>query len=241
MLLHAAIMVVVPNFNFDAPKPKLKELTIELLKPEPAPAPEPIIEPEPPQPVAPPPPPPPKPEPKKVKKKPKPKPQPKPQPIVEPEPVVEPEPQEVVQETPLENVMATEQNTGIEPSFTVPDPEPAPAPAPPPPPPQPSQAQIDDARSRYRYLLSQRIAKFKSYPKIAQRRGWEGVTKVDLKLDSQGNLISATIRSASGYKALDKEALKILQKASPFPVPPKELEADIVNITVPISFKLAKR
>lgn len=226
MMLHAFIAIVVPNFHFDTPKPKPKELTIELLKPEPAPvvAPEPIV------PETPPPPP--KPKPKPVKKKPKPKPLPKPKPIVEPEPVEEPVQQEVL-EAPPPAVIAAAPVAEAEPTFVVPEPTPQP-----PPPPQISQADIDNARSRYRSMLGNRIAKFKSYPKMAQRRGWQGVAIVNLKLDDKGHVISAIIKESSGHNALDKSALKMVKKASPFPAPPVELNANIISIDVPVAFKL---
>ncbi len=110
---------------------------------------------------------------------------------------------------------------------------------PPPPPPGPSQADINAATNAYSRLLGRAFAQHKSYPKIAQRRGWQGTVLLDIKIDSNGNVISTSVRESSGHKALDRRALSMAKKAAPFPAPPKALAGSLFNISVPISFKLA--
>lgn len=228
ILLHVLIAVVVPNFNFPDKQEKPPVLKVELLQPTP-PAPAPIAEPLPPinNPE------PPKPEP--VKKKPK--------PIIKPKPIKEEattpiEQPEVTQPPVIENIIAVQPTAESTAEVVVPQPTDAIEPIEPPPP-QPSQADIDSALSAYGSMLSRAIAKHKSYPKIAERRGWEGTALLDLKIDSQGKVLSATIRDSSGYDALDNRALEMVKKASPFPTPPKELQGRTFNISVPVSFKLA--
>ncbi len=219
MLLHVLIAVVVPSFGFSSEPKKPQVLKIELQQPAPAaPAAEPLTPidiPEPPKPT---------------KKKPKPVVKPKPIKKQAPIPVEQPEvtPQDIIAVQPTVEEVA---------EVIVP---PTPVePPPPPPPPDPSQADINSAKDAYGRLLGSAIAKHKSYPKIAQRRGWQGTVLLDLKIDSDGNVISANVRESSGREALDKRALAMVKKASPFPAPPKALQGRSFNITVPVSFKLA--
>lgn len=226
MLLHIFLVIFIPNFNFSPPDEKRQVLKVELQQPTPPAPPAPIVEPLPPIDI----PEPPKPEP--VKKKPKPVIKPKPIKKEAPAPIEEPE---YVPPPVVENVIAVQPSVEKTPEVVIPQP----APVEPPPPQEPSQADIDNALSAYGNILGRAIAKHKSYPKIAQRRGWEGTTLLDLKLDSDGNVLSAIVRESSGYDALDNQALKMVEKAAPFPAPPKALQGRSFNITVPVSFKLA--
>lgn len=227
VLLHALLAISLPNFNFDVAKEKPVELVIELTKPkvpEPVAAVEPLPEIEPVKPEIIPP----KPI-KKVQRKELPKPvveSPKePTPVAE-EPVTAPT--EVVP-----NVIAVAPKIDTVPIAIVPSPTPEPV--------QPPEAQpIDDnALGEYGSLLGRAIAKHKSYPKIAQQRGHQGDVLLDLKLDGNGNVLSAKVKEGSGYESLDKQALDMVHKASPFPAPPVALRNRTFNITVPVSFKLA--
>ena len=224
ILLHLLIAVVVPNFNFTSEKETPQVLKIELQQPAP-PAPAPIAEPLPSIDI----PEPPKPEP--IKKKIKPVVKPKPIKKVAPPPVAQPE---ITPPPVVEEVIAVQPTIESAPEVVVVQPPPIV----PPPPPEPSKADIDNALSAYGNILGRAIAKHKSYPKIAQRRGWEGVVLLDLKIDSSGNVLSAVVRDSSGYDSLDKRALAMVKKAAPFPAPPKLLQGSTFNISVPVSFKL---
>ncbi len=226
ILLHALLAIALPNFKLDLLKQKPIELTIELLPPK---KPEPVAVPEPVQPIEPP-----KPEviqPKPIKKT-QPKETPKsitkpieaPSPIIETEPVAEPAP----------NIIAVTPKIESVPIATVPPPvaeivKPV----------EVNQVDIDNALGDYGNLLGRAIAKHKSYPKIAQMRGQQGDVLLDLKLDGNGNVLSANIKQGSGFDSLDKQALEMVRKASPFPAPPEALRNRNFNITVPVSFKLA--
>ena len=227
IFLHALAVVVVPNFNFSNEKEVVQILKIELQQPEVA-APAATEEPSPPVEA----PAPPKPEPIKKEKK----------TVIKPAPIQQitppdPAPQAEDTATPaVENVIAIAPAADRRSELTVP----APTPTVIDPPPGPSQTDIDDARNAYGSLLGRAIAKYKSYPKIAERRGWEGTVLLDLKIDNNGNVLSAIVRNSSGYDALDKRALEMVEKASPFPPPPKALQgSNTFNISVPVAFKLA--
>ena len=208
--MHLAALINLPRFNQDPLEPP-KVLTVEISQPTPVQEPQPKQEP-----VKP-----------KVEPKPIPKVIPKPQPVVEkkvsPEPVAEPPPP----------VMAAAPKAEVKPTVT--------APPPPPEPPKPvtvNQEEIDASRNQYGSLLSREIAKHKQYPKIAQMRGWQGDVAVDIQIDGSGNVLSTKIHTSSGFESLDKQALEMVKKASPFPMPPAALRSKPFNVLVPVSFRL---
>lgn len=235
LLAHVIAAWVIPNMSFDDEKKKPEPIKIELVKkPEPVAIPEPVK------------PPPPKPKPKPKKKKPKPKKIKKPKP--KPLPVPKPIPQEIIPEPviePIVDIPPEPEVIAVEPVPEAPPPpvvvQPAPVVAPPQPiqPPRPSQADISDARNSYGGALFKAIAKHKKYPRIAQTRGWQGKVILELKLNGQGKLISKKVIQSSGHKALDKQALKMVEKAVPLPVPPKALRDGNFTIKVSVPFKLA--
>jgi periplasmic protein TonB len=210
--LHLAALITLPKFDQEPLEPP-KVLTVEISQPQP------VQEPQP------------KPEP--VKPKIEPKPIPKITPI--PQPVVEKKVSPVtVQEEPPPPPVATPAPKA-EPKPTV---VAQPTPPEPPKPVAVNQEEIDNSRNQYGSLLSREIAKYKQYPKIAQMRGWQGDVAVDIQIDGNGNVLSTKIHTSSGFESLDKQALEMVKKASPFPMPPAALRAKPFNVLVPVSFRL---
>lgn len=204
--------VGIPTFSFEKMiKPPV--LTIELAPPQPAPPPPPPVKP--PEPVKP-----------KVVPPPKPIPQNLPKPVMAKSP-------EVVQPPPPPVIAAPPKSEAPPPTVVAPV-------APPAEPQKPTvnQADVDSARNQYGNLLSREVAKHKQYPKIAQMRGWQGDVELDLQIDGSGNLVASKVRTSSGFEALDKQALEMVKKAAPFPLPPEALRSKTFNVIIPVSFKL---
>lgn len=86
--------------------------------------------------------------------------------------------------------------------------------------------------------LAMHIAKYKQFPRIAQRRGWQGEVILQVKLTGQGQLIAKKIRQSSGFRVLDEEGLNMIDRAIPFPAPPSILSGRTFTILVPIKFTL---
>lgn len=74
----------------------------------------------------------------------------------------------------------------------------------------------------------------KSYPAMAIRRNIEGDVTVQVTLDRAGQLVDATVVSASN-RLLAEAALKAVRNATPYHNP----TGDSITITVPVSFRLA--
>ena len=210
----------MPNFKFDAIKKIPEQLTVEIMQPK---KPEPVVVPEPPKPAEPT-----KTQPEQIK------PLPKTTPKLEPKPIeTRQEPVQSAPPPPPPAVITATPKVEAPPAITVP--------TPPPEPPkkiEPNEEDINAALGQYGNTLGRAIAKQKQYPKIAQMRGWQGECLLDLRIDSSGNVLSASIKEGSGHEALDNQALEMVRKASPFPTPPDALRGRNFNITVPVSFKL---
>ena len=72
----------------------------------------------------------------------------------------------------------------------------------------------------YANLLSAHIRKHFKYPRIAQRRQMQGQVVIAIQIDGDGSLISNNIKKSSGHQILDKEAMNIMERSKPFPLPP---------------------
>lgn len=214
ILLHLLLAFVIPSMQFEVAK-KPEVLTIELAPP-PAAQLVPIVEPvKPIEPV----------QPKPIEKTPI---KPRPKPVTQPSPISAPPPSVVAEPTPA--VITAAPKAEATPAFTAPVANAEPA--------KPSEADLSGARGQYADMLRREIAKDKNYPNIARTRSYQGDVVLDVKLDSNGKVLSAKVHTSSGYESLDKEAIAKINRISPFPLPPEALKGRTFNVSVPISFKL---
>jgi len=76
-----------------------------------------------------------------------------------------------------------------------------------------------------------------NYPAIARRKGWQGVVKLQLLIESDGHISDLHIEQTSGYALLDKAALSSLQLAH-VPDAAQWLDGKAVSIVVPVEYRL---
>ena len=76
-----------------------------------------------------------------------------------------------------------------------------------------------------------------NYPAIARRKGWQGVVKLQLLIESDGHISDLHIQQTSGYALLDKAALSSLQLAH-VPDAAQWLDGKAVSIVVPVEYRL---
>ena len=160
-----------------------------------------------------------------------------PEPIPEPEPTPEPEP-----ELPKEDVVVIKEKRPVIPKEqTQKKEEPNST--------KPKERAVEttdqdiknagvEAQDDFSRELAIHIAKFKKYPRIAARRGWQGEVVLEVELTGKGQLIKKEVMKSSGHKPLDTEAMKMIDRAVPFPAPPSILSESTFTILVPISFTL---
>ena len=78
------------------------------------------------------------------------------------------------------------------------------------------------------------------YPGEARDKKEEGVVVVWFSLDRSGKVITGRLDKSCGSTMLDKEAVEVLSRASPFPRPPSDLTELSFNFALPIRFQMKK-
>ena len=78
----------------------------------------------------------------------------------------------------------------------------------------------------------------KKYPRRAVRRGQQGTVLIYLVVDRDGRLKEHGLRESSGHGVLDREALKLIERAQPLPAAPDDLDESTLELTVPVRFVL---
>lgn len=104
-------------------------------------------------------------------------------------------------------------------------------------PPAKPQSEVLDA---YRRRLGELLARQQEYPRVAALRGWEGEVRLRLKVARKGNLLGVQVDRSSGFEVLDQHALAMLEALAGLPPLPEALEANEIQVVVPINYKLKK-
>ncbi|MEO8667670.1 MAG: TonB family protein [Bauldia sp.] len=104
-----------------------------------------------------------------------------------------------------------------------------------------SGGQNSDARgavsaSSYQSTLLARLRRFRSYPPEARRQRIRGTATVTFTVNTSGSLVSVSLVGGSGSAILDREALAMVRRASPFPPIPANLGRSQVTVQSPIRF-----
>jgi len=76
------------------------------------------------------------------------------------------------------------------------------------------------------------------YPRLAVRRGWQGKVQLGLRIEADGHLSDIRVMHGSGYKLLDKAALKSLHKVEMLPVAVSLLEGRSLELILPVEYRL---
>jgi len=92
----------------------------------------------------------------------------------------------------------------------------------------------------YRRRLGDLFARQQEYPRIAALRGWEGEVRLRLKVARKGQLLGVHVDRSSGYPVLDQHALAMVEALPGLPPLPEALEANEIQVVVPINYKLKK-
>jgi periplasmic protein TonB len=107
--------------------------------------------------------------------------------------------------------------------------------------PQPKPEPVIDVKALlaiYAGGVKASILRHKAYPAVAERLSHEGAVKVSFTIDSGGSLLSATVRSSSGFDELDQAALDAVQNAAPFDEIPQETGKSQLSLSITLKFSL---
>ncbi len=94
------------------------------------------------------------------------------------------------------------------------------------------------ASAHIRGKLQTDLARYFSYPAIARQRGWQGHVQIRFRVQPDGKLTNIYIARSSGYRLLDKSALKALQQVEPLVEVTTLLKGKSVDMELPVIYKL---
>ncbi len=104
----------------------------------------------------------------------------------------------------------------------------------------PTITRIGPAQSQYGWLaelLRRRTKSLLAYPHMARTQGWEGIVVVRTTINSDGDLVDATVTKSSGYVALDEDALELMRRVCPIHLP-QDLGKSQITMSIPIRYKI---
>ncbi len=164
----------------------------------------------------------------------------KPKPVKQKTPVRRKKAVPVKKPTPQKTVSKPVQ-TPIKKALSAPATKKAPAKSAKPRPAAPSPQALRKFKNAYLAELLQAIESRKFYPKIAKRRGMEGVVKVRFVLQKEGRIEKIAVAEGSGYGVLDRAALKTVASIGAFKPIPEALKKERWEIVVPIRYQIETR
>lgn len=92
--------------------------------------------------------------------------------------------------------------------------------------------------TRYEQLLVAWLEKYKKYPRHAKRLRIEGEGRLRILIDRTGQTQHIALEQSTGNRLLDTAALKMAQRANPFPSMPKNDPRQQLEFVVPVTFLL---
>lgn len=90
----------------------------------------------------------------------------------------------------------------------------------------------------YRATLASWLARHKRYPRSARRRNLEGVATLSFTVGAAGQVVRYELVGSSGYTVLDREVVKMLERAQPLPPPPPAVGSSGFDVIIPVRFRL---
>lgn len=87
-------------------------------------------------------------------------------------------------------------------------------------------------REQFAYIRDKVMQRL-SYPPMARRQGWQGTVRVAFTVRADGSIDGLHVDTGSGHLLLDRQALRAVESAAPFPAPPAP-----AAITLPVLFSL---
>ena len=99
----------------------------------------------------------------------------------------------------------------------------------------------DERYVTYAKLIKERIGFHWKYPPDALERLLEGKLMVVFSLARKGEVIQIRLMKNSGYETLDKEAVRAIRAAAPFPPFPGHIRVSRLNIKASFDYRLTSK
>ncbi|WP_227731769.1 energy transducer TonB [Yersinia proxima] len=102
--------------------------------------------------------------------------------------------------------------------------------------------QSQKSKMNWKSRLQGHLAGFKRYPPIARKQHQQGTAIIRFVVNKEGYVLSTMLIKSSGAAALDQEALAVIKRAQPLPLPPAELLSNgQVSLAMPVDFDLKNK
>lgn len=97
-----------------------------------------------------------------------------------------------------------------------------------------------DALDDYRDTLQRHTVQHIKYPRRALQRNREGLVQLRVTIDAKGQVQDIQVVEECDYSSLNREALRSIERANPYPPIPAALGLDTYAFTMPINFRLSE-
>lgn len=96
----------------------------------------------------------------------------------------------------------------------------------------------DGLQDRLRHNLQSALIAHFDYPLVARRRGWEGIVRVGLRIEADGQLTRLRVVESSGHVLLDRAALKSLGRVGKLPDAQDWQQGRWFDMVLPVRYQL---
>ena len=103
----------------------------------------------------------------------------------------------------------------------------------------PSAEEKSKSRARIISIIHKALNQHFSYPRLAQRRNWQGKVLLSIRVTASGKIENIKLNQSSGYTILDKAAISSLTKVGELPQLVSLLPYDM-NLTLPVIYQLTE-
>lgn len=101
-----------------------------------------------------------------------------------------------------------------------------------------AEASSPAQRARLRQAIELELARHFRYPRLAQRRGWEGTVVLTVRVLADGRLDDIRVTRSSGRALLDRAALRSLAGIERLPELADRVDADGLVLEIPVTYRL---
>ena len=96
---------------------------------------------------------------------------------------------------------------------------------------------VERAKATWHQAIAAHLNRFKRFPAEAQSQAAKGDVVVQFSIERSGRVLSASVVKTSGSQSLDTEAIAMLQRAAPLPIPSSDILGESFTMTVPVVFR----
>jgi len=94
------------------------------------------------------------------------------------------------------------------------------------------------AEASWQKTLASHINRYKRYPIPAHKHRIQGQVTLKFTVDRAGGVVTSQILHSSGSSVLDEEAMTMLQRAAPLPIPPALAQGATFEFVLPVRFQI---